>query len=431
VAAAWLAEECLDQRDRGGAADRQWLAAAARDRPLRAWLPERFFGRLTPAERQLACAVAVLRAFTLGAMEAMLPGPPGLPGGLMSTDRFDRLRRKSFIQQLPAAPPGRPQWRMHPLIRTWILAYLDTLDADRPPQARELPRLHRLAADYHEALAAGGFSLEAAYHRFASSDPGPAPAWRARMLQAARADELDQALSHAGAALAPELAGLPALPAVAAAAAHTAAYVACRQARLDDAARLAGQAQAACAQAGDPAGEAAALLLAGQVAWRRFDWTRAARSWRQALDLRRQHRIAGPPGELAILRALAEVSAGRGQLRDADQLLARALSQPAPLRGPAAHAVPGAGDDLPAVGLASDVPPHQREAHQRAHRRPVAREPGSTARDARCTQVLPPRPAWHRDRPRRDGGLRPGIGGGPPAPGAGDPAFPGPLPRPA
>jgi hypothetical protein len=36
VAAAWLAEECLDQRDRGGAGDRQWLAAAARDRPLRA-----------------------------------------------------------------------------------------------------------------------------------------------------------------------------------------------------------------------------------------------------------------------------------------------------------------------------------------------------------------------------------------------------------
>jgi AAA ATPase domain len=76
VVAAWLAEECLDQRDRGGAADRRWLAAVARDRPLRAWLPERFFGRLTAAESQLTCAAAVLRAITLGAMEAMLPGLP-------------------------------------------------------------------------------------------------------------------------------------------------------------------------------------------------------------------------------------------------------------------------------------------------------------------------------------------------------------------
>jgi tetratricopeptide (TPR) repeat protein len=354
VVTAWLAEACQDHSLDGDAVDSDRLAAIARGRLLSEWLPGHFFAQLTPGQRRLVQAAAVLRTITQGAIEALVP--TGLDEGW-----FDRLRKHSFMQEIPGTSSW-PKWRMHPLVREWLLIYLDHGDAERLPQGRIRPELHRLAAEYYEILAGDGVSLEATYHRFACAEDTPAVAWRARMVDAARAGDFERALTHAEVALAPELSQALGgrLPAVLAIAAYIAAYVAYRQGRFHDAERSAEQARTAYQLANNPSGESAALELAGQIAWCRWGWQLASQRWAGALDLRRT--MPDRSKELTLLCALSEVTLGRGRLIDADGLLTSALGSLTSVAPPPTPDTQGDSDGLQ-VDLASGVPSELLEAY--------------------------------------------------------------------
>ena len=312
--------------------------------------------RVTDEQRELIQAAAVLRTVTQGALEALVSGTNLSPGWL------EAFSRHYLLQEVPA--PGRAlRWRMHAIIRSWMLAHLDRLDADRPPPQRALARWHRRAADYYEQLAGGASSADAFYHRFASGDAGPYLPWLAQMLNAVRIGSLDKALLLADAAAPDNATTLSAaLPAVDAAGAHIRAYVAYEQARLADAADDAEQARISYRHVTHAASYARLLQLAGQIAWRRWDCRLAAQRWRQALDL--PGGLTAPGDRLATLTALAEATLGCGDLDTATKLVTQArqlLAEAEQTIAAQPHDTTAA--DMPAVTLATAVAAGRWHAH--------------------------------------------------------------------
>ena len=130
---AWLlAQACQDRAANGHLADAAWLAAQARDRPLHEWFPAHVPGWVTGEQRELIQACAILRTVSQGALEVLMAGTKLSPGWL------DGLRRHYLLEEVPT--PGKARrWRMHAIIRSWLLDHLGRLDADRLPSQRELP----------------------------------------------------------------------------------------------------------------------------------------------------------------------------------------------------------------------------------------------------------------------------------------------------
>ncbi|WP_322756455.1 tetratricopeptide repeat protein [Frankia sp. Cas3] len=358
-------DDTADERDSSGLpllaavlADTAPTSQAERDRllsqPAPRWVPERILGRLSGRQRDEVAAAAVLREITLPTLTALLTDTTPA-----DTDWFTRLTSRGFLQPLPAGP-GRhqPRWRMHRLVRRWLLDHLADADRETPSGQQRLPDLHRRAAAYYTDLAdrlPGAWQLEIAYHRFALGDPAPAAGWRRELFTFAHAGRLASLAAVTDVVLAPEQQARvrDRLPAVAADALACSAWVEYLRGRHDHAERQALDAAGLYQQLDQPAGQAWAWQLAGQAAWTTWRWTRATEHWHHALDV---VRASGSPAQLfTVLTALAEATLDCVELPAARVLLdeARTLTATHPQQETAPPADPVVP---PAVPLAGAVP---------------------------------------------------------------------------
>jgi tetratricopeptide (TPR) repeat protein len=355
-----VATKATEWRTIDGAADVAALTALIRDQPSQQWVPRMILARLSPHQQNEIAAATVLRTVTRPALEALLDEVDST-----GADWFRRLTSRAFLHE---PPPGSADpalagqgWRMHGQIRRWLLDYLTDTDATAPTGRQRLPLLHGHAASYFQDLASrepdGDWSLELAYHCFAVGDDSPAPAWQRRMLVAAHAGNLAVVAAHADIALAREQRAVRTLlPAVAAPAAACAAWVAYLRGVFTVAERVAVDAADLYRQVNQPTGQAWALQLAGQAAWKSWCWANAISYWRQALDLLRGH--GGGTNQLALTAALAGASLACGDYPAVGVLVAEAetLSYHTPT-GPPGRA-PEVGDPAipPHTPLADAVP---------------------------------------------------------------------------
>ncbi|WP_217235241.1 tetratricopeptide repeat protein [Streptomyces sp. AC555_RSS877] len=167
----------------------------------RAWLRSHVLERISDGTLRLLHAAAVLEIFTPDALLAV--ARDGGSNGTADRDAFARLEHSSYIRSLDA---GTGQWRVHTVLRGWLLEAARDHDARQPPPKRILPALHRAAAEYHEALAVDDrWSLRAAHHRFATGDNRHSAVWTAHLTRAMGTQPLDtlriQALADAALAV--------------------------------------------------------------------------------------------------------------------------------------------------------------------------------------------------------------------------------------
>ena len=325
-----VATKATEWRTIDGAADVAALTALIRDQPSQQWVPRMILARLSPHQQNEIAAATVLRTVTRPALEALLDEVDST-----GADWFRRLTSRAFLHE---PPPGSADpalagqgWRMHGQIRLWLLDYLTDTDATAPTGRQRLPLLHGHAASYFQDLASrepdGDWSLELAYHCFAVGDDTPAPVWQRRMLVAAHAGNLAVVAALADIALAPEQRAVRTLlPAVAAPAAACAAWVAYLRGEFTVAERVAVDAADLYRQVDQPTGQAWALQLAGQAAWKSWCWANAISYWRQALDLLRGH--GGGTNQLALTTALAGASLACGDYPAVGVLVAEAETLP-------------------------------------------------------------------------------------------------------
>ncbi|MEU5362261.1 tetratricopeptide repeat protein [Streptomyces sp. NPDC005925] len=327
------------------------------------WLRTHVLTRISDRNRRLLHAAAVLGTFTPQALHTVAFGP-ALPQPAGDDDWFDRFGRMSCVRQLLGT---RGHWELHGTIRDWLLSALTEDDSRRMPEQRTLPRLHKTAAEYHEALSEGAFSAEAAHHRFALGDDRHAAAWAQCVVRALTAEPVDglylQVLTDA-ALSAPAI--RTTLPLVFADAHLTRAHLASH--REDPAAAFehAEHALAAYREA-DQAGALAAALIAGQAAWNHSRYTAAAAHWTSALDTVG----ADDPVAPELRCALAETVFIMGDSSRAQELLAEALrfTYPAADEGPPHSALRESERPrdvchaLPIPALADAIPARLRTAH--------------------------------------------------------------------
>ncbi|GAA3219384.1 tetratricopeptide repeat protein [Actinocorallia longicatena] len=290
----------------GEGGDASWSIRAAEGRVVHEWLPREFLRRLPHAQREIVTAATVPRVITKEVVGVLLP-----PGD-REPDWYTKLCGLSFVR-LVTDPTGRSEIRMHDLIRSALLAYLE---AQEPAL---LAGLHARAAAYH---AAGGTVLDSAYHRFASGDFSLEEQWRRALDDALQRHDLGQALQYTSIILAPELrTGL-----------------AERRAGLLNHARVSA-AQIALHQ-GDPVKAEELLLLVletsaddslrlqaldslGDILLRQGDAAGAEQRYREALNLAR--RIDHDLGIVTALSSLGDVQLRRGALPSARELYAEAM----------------------------------------------------------------------------------------------------------
>jgi tetratricopeptide (TPR) repeat protein len=327
------------------------LISVVRQRPLQQWVPQHLLTRWTDEQHAIFQAAAVLRVITEPGLGALLAERQ------LSLGWFERARQYQLLRELPG-PDGYVVLRMHPIPRAWLLAELQERDWERPRPERQLPRLHRLAAAFHEQLAEGRFSLEATYHRFALEDATATEPWLAHLHAALDADEPDQALLLADAATEPEIASTvqSQLPAAYAAARRTQALVARRQGRLALALQYAEAAATGYQLAEDTPGLFDAHVLEGHLAWRTWKWPRALDAWRQALELLPGLGQPRASARQALITAIAHAELGCGYLQGVEPRVTIALdliSVSTQLPEP-----DSARDEWPSVQPMDDLPDH-------------------------------------------------------------------------
>ncbi|MFF6895980.1 hypothetical protein ACFY8Z_35870 [Streptomyces microflavus] len=319
-----------------------------------AWLRGHVLDRLSSGTLRLLQAAAVLETFTPAALLAVADS-----GAPADHDAFTRLTRTSCIDPHPG--PDK-LWRVHAVMRDWLLEAARDHDAQQPPSRRILPLLHQSAADYYEALAGdAGWSLRAVHHRFATGDSTHALAWTTRLSQALQATPLDtlQLQLLTDAALTAEHCE-DALPAVAADAYLAAAYLAYQRAEYPTAQTHAEQALALYRTLDNRSGAVkAAARLAGQVAWMRFRYQDATTHWTTALDPAAPHGTdhLAEPGGYRLRLALTEAVLRTGDARRAHKLLQ--VLPNCETSGTGSTNSPGTGMEyvLPPYALGTAVPP--------------------------------------------------------------------------
>jgi tetratricopeptide (TPR) repeat protein len=327
------------------------------------WLRTHVLTRMSDRNRRLLHAAAVLGTFTPQALHTVAFGPAS-PQPAGDDDWFDRFSRMSCVRQLPGT---RGHWELHGTIRDWLLSALTEDDSRRMPEQRTLPRLHKTAAEYHEALSDGAFSVEAAHHRFALGDERHAAAWAQYVVRALTGEPVNvlylQVLTDA-ALSAPAI--RTTLPLVFADAHLTRAHLASHRGDHSAAYEHAEHALAAY-QEGDQAVAPVAALIAGQAAWNHSRYTDAAAHWTSVLDAVGFEDPVAP--ELRC--ALAEAVFIMGDSSRAQELLAEALrfSYPAAEEGPPHSALRESEQPrdvchaLPIPALADAIPARLRTAH--------------------------------------------------------------------
>ncbi|WP_405844581.1 hypothetical protein [Streptomyces sp. NBC_01518] len=341
------------------------------------WLRQHVLDRLSEGTLHLLRAAAVLDVFTPTALVTIAQkNRPVDPGA------FARLTRTSCISPDSAGDDGwfplEDRWRMHAVMRRWLIEDAHTYDAQRPPSQRILPALHRAAAEYHEALADDdGWSLDAVRHRFATGDNTYAAAWTVRLIAALRATPLDtlQIQLLTDAVLTAEDCK-DALPAVAADA-HLAAGFLAHYLGLYPAAQDHAEKALSLYRALDSRGHAVHIsaCLAGQAAWKRPRYQDAAQHWTTALThhpARTHSRTdTAEPHRLSLHTALTEAVLNTGDALRARTLLEQLSSTNHPIQ-PTAGSSDSADTDqpsqtveyaLPSLTLGDSVAPEQHTAH--------------------------------------------------------------------
>ncbi|MFE2551645.1 hypothetical protein ACFXGI_24290 [Streptomyces sp. NPDC059355] len=185
---ALVAELARHGRDADEAVTPQWLAEAAAGRAAHEWLPNQFMRRLPREQRRVVMAAATLRSVTKEAVGILLEETQ------LSPEWYETLCGYSFMR-LVQEPRGRPERRMHDLVRLAVLTYLDR---EEPSNRRAL---HEHAAAY---FAARDSFLDEAYHRFATGDPTCVDAWRQRRRELERIGDTDEVVRLVEIVTAPE-----------------------------------------------------------------------------------------------------------------------------------------------------------------------------------------------------------------------------------
>ncbi|MGW1997807.1 tetratricopeptide repeat protein [Embleya sp. NPDC001921] len=332
VEVAWLTDSLGRTTDDPTTSDdRQSTRMAVADLarlPREQWVRTHVLPRLAPAHRRLLPAAVVLRTFTPQALRTVAGAladrdARGWSESEWGQDWFERLCALSALVEVPGTGGT---WRIHPVVRGWLLDAYTHEDTALPPADRLLPLLHRAAAEYHEALAASTFSPQATHHRFALGDNRHSYLWNDRLAHALTHNPPEAARVRllVDLALDPEIHATvrTRLPKVAGAAHLARAHLHHLENEHQEAQEQAEHAEAAYRDAhADHPGRAAALGLAGQSAWLLDHFARATTHWRTTLHLT----LPDAPGRGALERALAEAVLNTGDLPLADTLLSDAL----------------------------------------------------------------------------------------------------------
>ncbi|MFF7535368.1 hypothetical protein ACFZB2_40935 [Streptomyces bobili] len=328
----------------------------------RQWLRTHVLARVSDRNQLFLHAAAVLGTFTPHALYAVANGPGTPPP--TTGEWFAPLSRMSCLRELPHT---QGQWQLHRSIQDWLLAALAEDDTHRIPGERTLPRLHERAAVYHEALACGEFSVEAAHHRFALGDARHVASWTEQMTHGLTADPVDgpylQLLTDSALSA---LAIRDTLPVVYADAQLVRAYLAHFHGDHAAAYEHAEQALTTYREV-DHASVRVAATLAGQVAWSRSRYADAVTHWTTALNIVRDDE----PRSLDLVCALAEATVATGNFPQATQLLAEALSlseaaeggSPPPTEPRESTQPVALSEALPPLPLADAVPARLGRAH--------------------------------------------------------------------
>ncbi|MFF4097852.1 tetratricopeptide repeat protein [Streptomyces sp. NPDC001903] len=307
---ALVAELARHGRDADEAVTPQWLAESAAGRAAHEWLPNQFMRRLPREQRRVVMASATLRSVSKEAVAMLLEGTP------LSPEWYETLCGYSFMRVVQE-PQGRPERRMHELVRLAVLTYLDREE----PSYRQA--LHERAAAY---FAVRDSFMDEAYHRFATGDATCVNAWLERRRELARVGDTDEVVRLVEIVTAPEQAPhtFRHFPAVAAAAALTGGRIALDQDRDDDAESLLRQACDSFRGAGNKKGQAEALKLLGQVA-ERGGSDEAVDLYERALRIDRSLGRKKPAGHLlrtlARLRTPSDPDAAARMFKEARALL--------------------------------------------------------------------------------------------------------------
>lgn len=264
---------------------------AARSEPVHHWLPEVFLTRVVPWMREVVTAAAIPRQLTYEAVAAVIEFGP------LPSDWFIQLCRYSFVRPI-RQPDGRRVHRLHPLVRSALLEWLD----QHQPQRRQ--RMHTAARGY---FAATDQRLEHAYHSFAIGDFSVAGEWHKMidLFQASARPDVVSLLTEV--VLAPEniarvLTGAPTLLVMA----HVqAGYAAINLGRIDEAANNLRQARDIAERRDHREGQAAADAGLGVLARHQGDLPTATRCLERALtaymELDDQPAVAQVHAELGVL----------------------------------------------------------------------------------------------------------------------------------
>ncbi|MEU6654489.1 hypothetical protein ABZ904_34955 [Streptomyces sp. NPDC046900] len=292
------------------------------------WLRDHVLDRLSERTLHLLRAAAVLETFTPAALLAV-----ARTNHPADADAFTRLARASCITPQPAGHDGQSgpdgHWRLHAVMRGWLIDNARAHDAQQPTDQRILPGLHRAAADYYEALAGdGGWSLEAARHRFATGDNTHTAAWTARLaaaLQATPPDTLQIQLLTDAALDSGDCENT--LPAIAADAHLAAGFLAYQLAQFPAAQDHAEHALALYRTIGTRRHAIyVSACLAGQAAWKRPRCKDTVEHWTTALTFHPVPTSTDPgslarPDDLSLHTALAEATLTTGDAPRARALL--------------------------------------------------------------------------------------------------------------
>nr|MDT0667384.1 hypothetical protein [Micromonospora sp. DSM 115978] len=117
------------------------LTARAGAGPVGDWLPAKLLDRLDDAERELVLPAATLRVVSDTALQALCPEAAKADRTRLATLQAD------WSRDTYEDAAGTPVWRMHPLLRGWLLDYAETTSRD------DAAKRHLAAAEYYEGLA--------------------------------------------------------------------------------------------------------------------------------------------------------------------------------------------------------------------------------------------------------------------------------------
>jgi tetratricopeptide (TPR) repeat protein len=286
-----LAEACLSAREQGRPLEPSDISAIAGSEPEDRWVVRVLLSRLPPSQRRVVTVAGLLRHIEKERLlELLQQDPEEQP---LPADWFDRLCEHSFVMLVPATSSRRIR-RMHPLMRTALLAYL------RDDEPSRLQALHLRAAERY----APADTLEVIYHRFAAGDYSVFDEWEQRLTAHLGRFELDSGLQLVETVVAREqIAALAGRPNILLAGYRAAARIAFWQVRLDQAREYLDSALELAS--GDPRLEAEILLELGEVLHDSLDLDEGISAARQALAVyaERDDRL----GQANALRLIADI----------------------------------------------------------------------------------------------------------------------------